>query len=45
MMICEHCLEAIRSRGEKVFDTPTYESGTCEWCDEEDDNLYEVEFI
>ena len=48
--LCERCIEAIRSRGEKVFvgeivfDTSDLEYGEqerkCEWCEEVDD-LYE----
>ena len=37
---------ALRSHGEKVFASPVYddEDDTCEWCDEESDELYEVKF-
>lgn len=50
MRICEHCLQAIESRGEKLI---TLEHGsldegcTCEWCKEEmfeTEDYYDVEF-
>lgn len=50
MRICEHCLQAIESRGEKLI---TLEHGsldeecTCEWCKEEmseAEDYYDVEF-
>ena len=49
MLLCKHCVEEIRSRGEIVFvnikmkyDAVESEAMdiTCEWCDEPDD-LYE----
>ena len=51
ILLCEHCIAAIRSRGERVYDGGFFmdadeaeESGiTCEWCDEVDD-LYECTF-
>ena len=43
--LCEHCIAAIRSRGEKVFKLESLEYSelyedeqgflTCEWCEEE----------
>lgn len=47
-ILCKNCIDAIKSRGEKIFvgdvvngfdyeDEPT----KCEWCDEEDVELYE----
>lgn len=53
MRICECCLQAIRSRGEKLI---ILEHGSlygdeecqCEWCDEEMaeyEDYYDVEFI
>ena len=46
MLLCGHCIEAIRSRGEKllvgdIIDTD--EKSVCDWCDETDDELYECE--
>lgn len=48
MILCESCIEAIRSRGEKVLvgervydcDESEEEETPCEWCGECDD-LYE----
>lgn len=42
MRMCSHCIEAVRSRGEKlmVLVEPLGE-GKCDWCDEEDE-LYAV---
>lgn len=46
MKICSRCLTAIRSHGEIVYASPDYEDewGVCEWCEEESDDLYEVQF-
>lgn len=42
--LCEHCIEAIRSHGEKVYEGDVLpDMGICEWCDEED-ILYDCEF-
>lgn len=50
--LCPRCIDAIRSRGEKVFvgteiDYDEYrethgEEATCDWCGEEDVELREV---
>ena len=50
--ICDRCISAIKSRGEKIFvgsivDPDEYfeENGEplrCEWCDEEDVDIYET---
>ena len=50
--ICSNCISAIKSRGEKIFvgslvDPDEYfeENGEplrCEWCDEEDVDVYET---
>ena len=51
MVICEHCLEAIKSRGEKVIIKDDFyieeEDGIiCEWCEEEiDGKAYEIGFM
>ena len=51
--LCEYCIEAIRSRGEKLLVGDQYdleyevyadEPQVCEWCGEEADELYEVEW-
>ena len=48
--LCEHCIGAIRSRGEKVFvgemlsDFELDEGSKCEWCEEEKTELYECHF-
>lgn len=54
IILCEHCIAAIHSRGEKVyrFDSLYYseecteETASCEWCKEEleKDFLYECSF-
>lgn len=52
MKICEYCLEAIRSHGEKVtikdihyVDEEDEIESRCEYCEEcENDTLYEVEW-
>lgn len=49
MLLCEHCIQAIRSRGEELYvgdleydiDEAEEEGITCDWCDEYDD-LYGV---
>ena len=41
--LCEHCIEELRSRGEKIYASECIDFGTCDWCGEEDD-LYEVLF-
>lgn len=38
---CEYCICGIRSHGEKILQGNFVGSGVCEWCDEEDDELYE----
>ena len=49
ILLCDHCIEAIRSRGEKLFvggeftDHEIDEEAKCEWCEEED-TVYEVIF-
>ena len=44
MKVCEHCIEAIRSHGEKLIILENlFEEGTCEWCGETDE-LSEVAF-
>lgn len=43
MLVCVHCLMAIKSR-EPVFSRPFFKGGICEWCDEETDDLYEIKF-
>ena len=45
MYLCEHCIEAIKSRGEKVLVGDFHsidEEIECEWCEEIDD-VYECE--
>lgn len=48
--LCEHCIGAIRSRGEKVFVGEEYsdfeleEDSKCEWCEENKTTLYECHF-
>ena len=51
MRVCEHCMQAIASRGEKFargeaifWDDFDEEDFRCEWCDEESDELCEIEF-
>jgi len=44
MIICDNCIMAIRSRGEKVIEIDTVEfednDGVCQWCKE--DGFYEL---
>lgn len=50
--LCLNCINAIKSRGEKIFvgsivDPDEYleengETLRCEWCDEEDTDVYET---
>ena len=48
--LCECCIAAIRSRGEKVFVGEEIDQEdednllTCEWCEDENDELYECHF-
>lgn len=49
ILLCEHCIAAIKSRGEKVYVGPIIDKGDeesirCEWCDEEFDELYDCHF-
>ena len=54
MWCCGHCINAIRSHGEKIFvgpemDYDEYEEENgdppvCEWCEEGDVELFEVEW-
>lgn len=41
--LCEHCIEAIRSRGEKIFMGEAHydEDIECAWCGEVEDVVYE----
>ena len=47
MVICDTCIMAIKSRGEKIYvgdsvHDDNNESMTCEWCKDEFDELNEV---
>ena len=46
MLLCDICIQAIRSRGEKIFvGNAVYADDDqiiCDWCDEDFDELYEV---
>ena len=50
ILLCEHCIGAIRSRGEKVFvagefwDFDEEDEVACEWCGEDGKTLYECAF-
>lgn len=52
MKVCEYCLEAIKSRGERVIiietlyvDETDPEESFCEWCKESEfDVLHEIEW-
>lgn len=52
MLVCEYCLEAIRSHGEPVpvldtlfVDETDPEESRCEWCEESgNDHLHEIKF-
>lgn len=55
MILCKRCIQAIRSRGEKVVIDDTFDEYTirednlvCEWCEEDDPDLnvelYSVHF-
>ena len=46
MHICEHCIAAIKSRGEQlmVSSEPVEDAWFCDWCEEEENEVYEVEF-
>ena len=35
--ICRHCIEAIRSHGERVLVGEYSDYDTCEWCEEPDE--------
>ena len=42
MKLCEHCIEEIRSKGEQIYvDYLSVEEGKCEFCKEEDVEVYE----
>ena len=36
-MFCRNCIDAICSKGERVWTNGEYIEGTCEWCEEEDE--------
>jgi len=41
MCMCEYCIEAIRSHGEKIYvGDQAEDNGKCDWCDEEDTTYY-----
>lgn len=48
MVLCDHCIAAIQSRGERLFvsnECESYETDEekcCEWCEEPSDVLYDV---
>lgn len=51
ILLCEYCIEAIRSRGERLVIIDEYEStyneqgyGHCDWCAEDEPNTYVCEF-
>lgn len=55
MILCKSCIQAIRSRGEKVFIDDSFDETTiredgliCEWCEDDDieviTELYSVHF-
>lgn len=50
MLLCKYCIEEIRSRGEIIYVSPELNDAEkndktiCEWCDEEDDTLFECHF-
>ena len=49
ILLCEHCIEAIKSRGEIVYvgaliDADVDSSISCDWCNEECEELYDCHF-
>ena len=53
MCLCSHCIQAMRSRGEKLsvgdafgleYEVFEDEPQVCDWCGEEEPDLYEVTF-
>ena len=46
MVVCRYCLEAILSHGEEVIiEEELFEPGTCEWCEEEEEEeLFRIRF-
>lgn len=48
IILCDHCIEAIRSHGEVVYKGKEVdkqdEDVRCEWCEDEDVVLYECIF-
>ena len=48
LCICDYCIQAIRSHGEEIFVgdrvSSEEENLKCEFCDEEDDELFECLF-
>lgn len=45
MLICEHCIEAIKSHGERIFVGPLVPAKVkCEWCNEFSEDVHECVF-
>lgn len=45
MLLCEHCIAAIQSRGERIFVGPMLLDETqCEWCEEFSEDVHECMF-
>ena len=42
-MFCRNCIDAIKSRGEKIWTSGKWVDGICDWCEEEDE-ITEVRF-
>ena len=37
MKLCPYCIEAMRSHGEKIYESDDKEEDKCDWCNEEND--------
>jgi hypothetical protein len=47
LILCDRCIRAVKSRGEKVYVSDLENNrhfNACMWCDAPDDELFEVEF-
>lgn len=43
--VCEYCIQAIRSHGDKLLvGEQTETTEVCEWCGEEADEIFEAEW-
>lgn len=42
-MFCRNCIDAVKTRGEKIWTSGYWTEGKCDWCEEEDE-VTEVRF-